>query len=248
VQEVNKPSMSACANCAPKLGERCNMSEKSQAYKALVQIMDKHPNVRLGIADIGYSEYSGQYSHALVFAIPHGKIITLENYSEQEFDNIISAAQLEATEVIATVTAYLEVQEIAYLVPPLAQTDEKYLLAPFSFKFAAVNAGLGWIGKNGVLITQEYGPRVRLSAVLVNHPLPAGKPIRKSLCAEDCFRCVDACPFNALKGIQWNIHRQREEIIDYQLCNFKRSRYLKEHGRKNACGLCMAACPLGIRK
>lgn len=222
------------------------MTEKNQLYRALVQIMDKHPGVRLGIADIGYSEFSGEYSHALVFAVPHRELITLANYSEEEFENIISAAQVETIEIIAEVTALLDSQKIAYFVPPFAQTDERYLLAPFSFKYAAVNAGLGWIGKNGVLVTQEYGPRIRLSAVLANYPLPAGKPIRKSLCAEGCFRCVNACPYNALKGTQWNIYKQREEIIDYQLCNLERSQYLKKHGRKNACGLCMAACPIGI--
>jgi epoxyqueuosine reductase QueG len=222
------------------------MLEKKHVYETLVQMMDKYPGTRMGIANIGYSEFSGQYSHALVFAIPHGKIFTLENYSEQEFENTISAAKVEADAIISKVTDYFGNQEIAYLVPPLAQTDEKFLIAPFSFKYAAVHAGLGWIGKNGVLITKEYGPRVRLSAVLVNHPLPAGKPVRKSLCAEDCFLCVDACPYNAIKGTQWNIYTQREDLIDYHLCNLKRSRYLKKHGRKNACGLCMAACPVGI--
>lgn len=229
-------------------GSVCYMSGKRQVYEALVQITDKHPGVRLGIADIGYSEFSGQYSHSLVFAIPHDKVFTLVNYSEQEFENTINTAQVEATKIIAEVTDYLDKQKIAYFIPPLTQTDEKYLLAPFSFKYAAVNAGLGWIGKNGVLITQEYGPRVRLSVVLVNHPLPAGKPIHKSLCTADCFRCVDACPYNALKGTQWNIRKRREEIIDYHLCNLERSQYLKKYGRKNACGLCLAACPKGTEE
>ncbi len=155
---------------------------------------------------------------------------------------------MEVTEITTEVTAFLENQRIAYFIPPVAQTDENVLLAPFSFKYAAVNAGMGWIGKNGVLVTREYGPRVRLGSVLVKHPLPEGKPIHKSLCAENCFRCAEACPYNALKGTQWNIHKQREEIIDYQLCNLKRSQFVKKHGRKNACGLCMAACPVGTQK
>ncbi len=222
------------------------MAENNLIYRALIQITDKHPGIRLGIADIGYSRFSDEYSHALVFAIPHRKVFSFGNYSEQEFDNFINAAQREASEIVTEVTAFLDNQDIQHIVPPLAQTDEKHLLAPFSFKYAAVNAGLGWIGKNGVLITQEYGPRVRLSAVLVKHPLPAAKPICKSLCPENCFRCVDACPYHALKGTQWDVHKQREEIIDYQLCNLERSKFLKNHGRKNACGLCMAACPIGI--
>lgn len=119
------------------------------------------------------------------------------------------------------------------------------LKAPFSFKFAAVHAGLGWIGKNDVVITAKYGPRVRLSAVLINERFVYGEKIIRNHCPEDCHKCVDACPHKALRDVPWNIDSFRSEIIDYRLCNEKRSLYLKTHGRKNACGLCMAACPFG---
>ena len=51
---------------------------------------------------------------------------------------------------------------ISNYIPPVAQTDELSLIAPFSFKYAAVQAGLGWIGKSGVLVTREFDPRARL--------------------------------------------------------------------------------------
>jgi epoxyqueuosine reductase QueG len=224
------------------------MTEKNEVYNSLLQIVHGYPGVRMGITDISYSEYSGQFNRALVFAVPHDKMISLMTYSEEKFENVIRAAREVVDRIISDVSELLQTHDIVVHVPPTAQSDEKYLIAPFSFKFAAVNAGLGWIGKNGVLVTREYGPRVRLSAVLLNYALPAGTPVRKSMCPEDCFVCVNSCPYNALKGIQWNIHKYREDIIDYQLCNFKRSQYLKTHGRKNACGLCIAACPLGTQK
>ena len=123
--------------------------------------------------------------------------------------------------------------------------SEADLEAPFSFKFAAVNAGLGWIGKNDVIITEKYGPRVRLSAILINEQFEYGNKILMSNCPENCKKCVEVCPYHALHGVQWNIDAFRSEIIDYSLCNEKRSIYLKTHGRKNACGLCMAVCPFG---
>ena len=41
--------------------------------------------------------------------------------------------------------------------------------------------------------------------------------------------------------------QNEDEIIDYHLCNQKRSTYIKSHGRKNACGLCMVVCPFGAK-
>ena len=153
---------------------------------------------------------------------------------------------LEYPEVIYGFTsiAYSE-YKVKYYIPPVAQNNEIDLTAPFSFKFAAVNAGLGWIGKNDVVITEKYGPRVRLSVILINEKFVYGNKILKSNCPENCKKCVDVCPHKALHDEQWNINSLRSDIIDYQLCNEKRSIYIKTHGRKNACGLCMAVCPFG---
>ncbi len=139
-----------------------------------------------------------------------------------------------------------KVSGVEYYIPTIAQKNETDLEAEFSFKYAAVHAGLGWIGKNDVLITREYGPRVRLSAVLINSVFEYGTVIEESGCPIECNLCVSICPCHALKGITWHIYEQRENIIDYHLCNQKRSEYIKKFGRKNACGLCMVVCPFGI--
>lgn len=67
------------------------------------------------------------------------------------------------------------------------------LAAPFSFKYAAFNAGLGWIGKNDVAITEKYGPRVRLSAVLIDKQFTYGQRIVKSNCLDLCKKCIEIC-------------------------------------------------------
>lgn len=223
------------------------MAERNPVYEALLQIVHRYPGVKMGVADISYSEYADQFDRALVFAIPHAKRLSLEDYSEADFESQICEARNTAEKMILEVTALLEACNISCFVPSAVQRDEESLIAPFSFKFAAVHAGMGWIGKNGVLVTEEYGPRVRLAAVLVKYPLPAGKPIRRCRCDKSCSLCMDACPYNALKSVLWNIHMHREELIDYHLCNLKRSQFISRLGRKNACGLCIAVCPLGLQ-
>lgn len=64
---------------------------------------------------------------------------------------------------------------------------------------AAVAARIGRWGQSGLLITERYGPRVRLASVLTNAPLEITEPLRRGLCLE-CLRCVEACPAKALAG------------------------------------------------
>ena len=64
----------------------------------------------------------------------------------------------------------------------------------FSLKHAAVRAGLGEFGLNGQLITAEYGPRVRLTAVLTAAPLIPSPLITKKTClGTKCSLCVTHC-------------------------------------------------------
>ncbi|MBW1646083.1 MAG: epoxyqueuosine reductase [Deltaproteobacteria bacterium] len=69
-----------------------------------------------------------------------------------------------------------------------------------SLKHAAVRAGLGTMGKNTLLINERFGNRLRLGGVLTTAALPAGRPLAKSLCYENCTKCVRNCPVQALDG------------------------------------------------
>ena len=208
----------------------------------------RYADVLYGFADISYSPFAKDYASALVLAVPYGKQLTPETYTEQDFEDGIQSAKNRLEDILCCLEALLRSRGIRYYIPPVAQENETELLAPFSFKYAATRAGIGWIGKNDVVITQRYGPRVRLSAVLISAPFEYGQPVVESRCPEDCYRCVEICPCKALKGVLWNAERQRGEIIDYHRCNRMRSAYLPKLGRKSACGLCLAACPFGTGK
>lgn len=82
--------------------------------------------------------------------------------------------------------------------------------------------------------------------MLINLDFPVTSSMLESKCHKECFACVNACPHKVLKGKQWNINTKRTEIIDYQLCNQKRSLYIKTHNRKHSCGYCMVSCPCGL--
>jgi epoxyqueuosine reductase len=67
---------------------------------------------------------------------------------------------------------------------------------PIQDKVWAQQAGLGWIAKNGNLITREYGSWVFLGEVLTNLELPPDRP-HTAHCGT-CTRCLDACPTGAI--------------------------------------------------
>ncbi|MCP4725954.1 MAG: reductive dehalogenase [bacterium] len=64
----------------------------------------------------------------------------------------------------------------------------------------AVDAGLGEIGRNGILINPKYGPRVRLAKVITDMPLIPDSPIKFGVTefCEDCMLCADDCPSRSI--------------------------------------------------
>ena len=213
--------------------------------KEIRKLFSEVPDIIYGFTDISYCSYKESYRSALVFAVPYGKQLTPDDYTEEGFEQGIQAAKSRVETVAAEIERILQKHRVKYWIPPVAQENETELRAPFSFKSAAARAGIGWFGKNDVIITERYGPRVRLSAILIDEVFAYGKPITVGRCPENCTKCIDICPCKALKNRQWTIEKDRSDIIDYQKCNRMRSAFIKKLGRKSACGLCLAACPFG---
>jgi reductive dehalogenase len=111
----------------------------------------------------------------------------------------------------------------------------------------AVSAGLGQVGRNGLLITPEYGSCVRICKVLTDMPLEINRPIDfgvEEFCRQ-CLGCARACPADAISygeqtftGVcesnnpglkKWYVHAE------------KCLRFWQENG--SACANCIAACP-----
>ncbi len=105
---------------------------------------------------------------------------------------------------------------------------------------AAKKAGLGDIGRHGILITEEFGPRVRLGAVTTDLPLILDEKSDfnvEEFC-EACEKCIYTCPGKAIpkeKTIDMN-GIERWQIIQEQC-------YEKWRMLGTDCGICIAACP-----
>ena len=123
------------------------------------------------------------------------------------------------------------------------RTDHVNIKGDFPHKFAAVKAGLGWIGKSSLFITREHGPWLRLTTVLTDAPLALEVPLAKSYCGS-CRKCVEACPAGAIVGNAWTPGLPREDLVDVRCCDAWK---IEHYGEFDAmiCGICMAVCPYG---
>lgn len=133
-------------------------------------------------------------------------------------------------------------------VPASQVIDRENWCAAISHKAVARMAGLGWQGKNLLLITPQYGSRVRLVTVLTEAPLISDRPV-KNQCG-NCMLCRDACPAKAIRGVNTVDHyKDREEALYFSRCVEKVTKEYSTLPEINAsiCGVCIKVCPFGRR-
>jgi epoxyqueuosine reductase QueG len=115
--------------------------------------------------------------------------------------------------------------------------DGNYLLvAPL----VAVQAGLGEIGRHGLLLSPQYGARIRLGVVTTDLPLIVDGPVKyglEELC-HVCGLCVKTCPGKAIPSDRKMIDGAFRYQTDQEKC------YEKWRGIGTDCGICLGACPV----
>ena len=134
-------------------------------------------------------------------------------------------------------------------IPASQVLDRERWRGAISHKAVARMAGIGWQGKNLLLVTQKHGSRVRLVTVLTDAALAVDGPV-KNRCG-GCTACRDACPSGAIRGVGTaDRYADREEALFFERC---RERLTQENAKLPdvgvpICGVCIRVCPFGKRK
>jgi epoxyqueuosine reductase QueG len=129
------------------------------------------------------------------------------------------------------------------LEPTTEEFDAVRLRAGLSHKIAATRSGLGWIGKNALVITKPFGSAIRLTTVLTDAPIETGPPCDESICGT-CTACVEICPAKAPSGTNWRLGLYRDDFFDARACCRKATEFCKrEEIDSTICGICIEACP-----
>lgn len=210
-----------------------------------------------GVSLVGFGDVSTglapEFCHmpnAIALAVKHPKYIgtykcgSMTVYSNQyeEVDSILESVQKKTVTLIKS-----QGWRTLAIPPDSAKPEDSFVskLYPlFPHKTAATCAGLGWIGKSGLLVNTVYGARLSWATVLTDAPLQVCQtPYTEGKCG-NCAKCVNACPVSAIRDVNWQRGEKAEPFIDVATCADYMS-YTVKVFQKYLCGLCVLACPLG---
>ena len=113
--------------------------------------------------------------------------------------------------------------------------------APILEKVIAKEAGLGWIGKNSLLINKTFGSKILIGEIITNFSTDYSNELEKDLCKE-CSTCISSCPNQSI---------QKNNTINSNLCNSYQTIENKNNIPENinlknyifGCDICLNSCP-----
>ena len=200
---------------------------------ALKQYLKNEGATLVGIGDITEALSSD------ILHLNRGVAIAVNRNLNHETVEILSNLQRLAEEWLRS-GGYLNL-----VIPPDSDRRKDKLITKlyklFCHKTAATCSGLGWVGKNGLVINRQYGSKLSWATVLTNAPLDPDEPVRESECG-DCDLCVTHCPSGAIKGDHWSISEPKKKIVAYEKCSALKQERHSLDGKPN-CGFCVTVCP-----
>ena len=122
---------------------------------------------------------------------------------------------------------------VAIPIPASQIVDWQNQLAHLSHKKIAQLAGVGWIGRNNLLVTREFGSQLRLVSILTDMPLTIDSSLEED--CGSCRMCVSACPASAIKDTPHEFDHQK---CFEKLKEFQKQRLVDQY----ICGVCVNAC------
>ena len=132
------------------------------------------------------------------------------------------------------ITAWIQEQGGNALPIPASQiVDWERQLGAVSHREIAMRAGLGWYGKNNLLVNERYGSQVRYATVLTDMPLTCGSPAGENSCG-GCEACITSCPARAIQKDGFDRNKCHAKLKEF--CRLQRIGQM-------ICGVCLKVCP-----
>jgi len=164
---------------------------------------------------------------------------SLESAPNREYSINYNIVNQELNRIAFRVAKFLQDKGYRSVqVPASPPYDISRNMGDLSHRHAGYLAGLGVFGKNSLLLSTKFGPRIRLVSVITDASLTADEPLELDLC-KDCDKCIRACPAGALKG---------DRIVDKLRCDAHHAEVGKElqlEDWEQICGVCIRVCPVG---
>ena len=159
-------------------------------------------------------------------------VVLFDKAISREYINELRAGEKPKTKEV--INTERKMDSLAEKIANLLEAEGYRSFAKLKFgrlphKTVALNAGLGFIGKNNLLVTDQYGCAVMFGKVLTTAPFTTMSKAPTEPQCDECSTCVDVCPTKALVGVIWSVTTRRNEMIIRKLCTL--------------CQKCMVWCP-----
>ncbi len=212
----------------------------------------KQQILALGAVDVGVAKMAGHFLYSHVgrgpggygtkINLPHPYVVVFAVSmaweavrSAPDIPVIVESARRYWTSGVIAVTIAARLRSLGY--QARAHIDGNYRMI---LPAAGVQAGLGEIGRIGLLVHPVYGPRMRLGAVSTDLVMVPDKPVTfgvQEFCAI-CKKCAVNCPVGAIS------HGGKKTVLGVEKWSTNQSacyRYWRTAGTD--CGVCMRVCP-----
>lgn len=132
------------------------------------------------------------------------------------------------------VSNYIQRKGFSAIPIPASQiVDWQQQKGHLSHKYIGKLAGLGWLGRNNLLVNERLGAQFRLGTILTDMPLEPDKPVEPG-CAS-CKLCLENCPAGAIKESAEDF----EQLKCFEkLKEFQKARLVDQY----ICGVCVKVC------
>lgn len=171
---------------------------------------------------------------SLGFRLSNVVIEDIQNHPTQIYLHHYRQANYFLDKIALFVVDTIQRKGYRALAIPASQTiDWKHQRGHLSHKLVAEEAGVGWIGRNNLLITPQWGARIRLVSIITDFPLMVDKKLNKG--CGDCQKCLEVCPAGAIK--------EKKEEFNHLTCFEQLKKFKKEYNIGHTiCGICVKAC------
>jgi len=172
---------------------------------------------------------------SLAIRVQRSVFDTLKNGPNVLYKNHYRTANFKLDQIAFGIGQFIQAVGFEALpIPASVITDWEHQRSHLSHRHAAMEAGLGYLGRSGLLVHPEYGSAIRLASILTNMPLRTDAPM--NIDCGDCFECIAACPVGAISP-------EGMVKFDGEACYSLLREFEK---RRNIgvmiCGLCIKAC------
>ena len=234
----------------PENGLRPMISVVEQNRNLLERLRRECALDLLGIADIcgdkrllaGFPEVvrdSSPLAIVIGLRLSRAVLSTLEDGPNLLYFHHYRQVNAQLDRAATTIAAEIERQGGSALPVPASQViDWEKMAGQVSHKAIARLAGLGWRGRNNLLVTPQLGAQVRLATILTDFPLTPGRVVEAD--CGSCRRCVAVCPARAIgeTPAAFNLPACYDKLNE-----FRKTRRIQQH----ICGVCVKACPGPVR-